>query len=47
MATLSLAFAFVLLGALPSARAQSYPSRPILPAGSATDVVARVVGERM
>ena len=54
MATLFplLAFAFVLLGALPSARAQSYPSRPItivigLPAGSATDVVARVVAERM
>jgi tripartite-type tricarboxylate transporter receptor subunit TctC len=53
MARLFLAFAFVFLGAPPSAHAQSYPSRPItvvvpFPAGGGgTDAVARVLIEGM
>ena len=46
------AAAFALLGAIASAQAQTYPSRPItvvvpFPAGGPSDVVARIVAENM
>ena len=49
---LGLAFAAGFILTAPSAKAQSYPTRPItmiapFPAGSATDTVARLVGEKM
>src|SRR3954469_24920728 len=52
MTKLSIALAFAIVAAVGSASAQSYPSRPVtvivpFAAGGVTDIVARIVSERM
>ena len=52
MTKLSIALAFAMLAAVAGAHAQTYPSRPVtvivpFAAGGVTDIVARIVSERM